>query len=313
MILCTNIMCCGSCINIQDNIPVLPPSAGESLSVHENLRDFNYFRRTLNRKMLYLCHNQTDIMKRHLLFLLLALPAYSWACHGLVLVNVQVTTNTTHILITAESDAASCGCGPYYMQAEVSTSMTFTGVPPANNSPAWGSFPWYRSLLDIPGYSAPNWTDNCVPEPYDTIAIPASIFCPGSTIYLRLREYVEGSASPGPWVTYSAVVPGVPGPLSGFAFTTDSVVCGDSTVISVMHNSCSGNYTINWSPSASLSNPTGSSTSAFPTATTSYTVTFTDNSNSQTFTDVVTIYAYAGVSASATATVASCNSGMDAL
>ncbi|HTF04986.1 MAG TPA: T9SS type A sorting domain-containing protein, partial [Bacteroidia bacterium] len=206
------------------------------------------------------------------------------------------------------SNAASCGCGPYYLEVEVSASASFTGAAPAPASPLWGNYPWFHSLLNVPGYGPPTWVDNCVTEPYTTINIPLSGFCQGSTVYVRMREYVEGSSSAGPWTMAASVaIPGSVPVLAGQAFTSDSTLCsGDTSSVLVSHNGCSGNYTVSWLPTAGLSNPSGMTSAAYPTANTTYTVTFTDNVLLQTFISSVTINVFTSPSASATSTIESC-------
>lgn len=248
---------------------------------------------------------------RTLLLAVVLLCAQSvFACHGITLVSPSVTTNSTDIVINASSDQASCGCGPYWLQVEVSYSMSFTAAPPVSASPAWGSFPWFHSLLNVPNYNSANgWPDNCVIEPYTTINIPFSALCSGSTVYLRMREYVEGSSSAGPWTTMATVA--VPGPapvLSGTASASDLFLCqNDSTLLNVSHNGCSGNYNVSWSPSASVGNPSSISTYAYPAATTTYTVTFTDVVLAQTFTSTVTVVVSSPVTTTLTSTIESCN------
>lgn len=106
-----------------------------------------------------------------------------------------------------------------------------------------------------------------------------------------MREYVEGSSSAGPWTVAASVpIPGSTPTLAGSASASPLAVCvNDSTLLSVLHNGCSGNYTVSWVPTANLNNPAGVSTYAFPTTTTTYTVTFTDNVLAQSFTSTVTV------------------------
>lgn len=250
-------------------------------------------------------------MRTFLLAIVLLCAQRVFACHGITLVTPSVTTNATDIVINASSDAASCGCGPFWLQVELSYSPSgFTAAAPASASPAWGAFPWFHSLLNVPGYTAANgWPDNCVIEPYTTINIPFSSLCAGSTVYVRMREYVEGSNSPGPWTIAASV--SVPGPapvLSGSAYSGRSIICpGDTTFVNVLHNGCSGSYTVSWSPSASVSNPSTFPTVVSPTATTTYTVTFTDVALAQTFTATVTVAVSPPLVISLSSTIASCN------
>lgn len=56
------------------------------------------------------------------------------ACHGLALTNVTYSISGTGVTISGASDAATCGCGPYWMQAIVSTNTVFPAAPPASVS-----------------------------------------------------------------------------------------------------------------------------------------------------------------------------------
>jgi len=238
------------------------------------------------------------------------LSTSAWACHGVALTNLTVTTNATDIVINASSDAASCGCGPYWMEVELSSSMSFTGVAPAPSSSSWGTYPWYHSLLNVPNYNAANgWPDNCLSEPYTTINLPLSSFCAGATVYMKMREYVEGSASAGPWsAAVSVVVPGSPPTLAGSASASPQTLClNDSTLLAVSHNGCSGNYVVTWTPAATVASPASVSTYAFPTVTTTYTVSFTDVGLGQTFTSTVTVSVNTPPVISLSSTIESCN------
>jgi hypothetical protein len=65
-----------------------------------------------------------------LLFLVLITTIKLYATHGLPLVNYSYTVGATGITISAESDGASCGSGPYWMQVELATSSSsLTGNP----------------------------------------------------------------------------------------------------------------------------------------------------------------------------------------
>ncbi|MFM2016414.1 MAG: hypothetical protein RL007_70 [Bacteroidota bacterium] len=232
-------------------------------------------------------------MRILLLIVLLGLSKSIYACHGMALVSPSVTMNSTSLLINASSDPAAWMCGPYTMQVELSYTGTFTGTPPQGfSNPAWQTFPFYHSLLNIPNYGPPQWNDGAVLEPYETIWIDFIYLCPGSTVYLRMREYVEASASPGPWSTpFSVTIPGTPVLLSGSIFASDTVICpGDSAQLHVTHNGCSGNYSVSWLPVAGLSDAFNDTTSAAPSMVTTYTVTVTDLTFNQTFNSLVTVY-----------------------
>jgi hypothetical protein len=53
------------------------------------------------------------------------------ACHGQPLVNYVVTPGPLGITINASSNGATCGCGPYWLQTELSCSAAFNGIQPA--------------------------------------------------------------------------------------------------------------------------------------------------------------------------------------
>src|ERR1700751_5716939 len=97
------------------------------------------------------------------------------ACHGVALVNFSAVVSPTNVTINGSSDAATCGCGPYYMEVEIVcfTSANFTGNAPGCNAANWNIYPWYRAILNVPNYTAANnWPDNCLVEPYNSIVIP---------------------------------------------------------------------------------------------------------------------------------------------
>lgn len=150
------------------------------------------------------------------------------ACHALPLVGYNVTVGATGVTITGNSDPATCGCGPYWMQTEISCDGTFVGQVMPNcmitTMANWGSsstsylnYPYYNSLLNVPGHNlASGWFDNCTLEPYHPTFIPFSDLCPGKVYYIRTREVLPNGGSPmsfGPWtgvVTFT--VPGTPAP-----------------------------------------------------------------------------------------------------
>ena len=232
-------------------------------------------------------------MRIIILLFLLGFTKVTYACHGMALVSPSVTMNSTSLLIDASSDPAAWMCGPYTMQVELSYTGTFTGTPPQGfANPAWQTFPFYHSLLNIPNYGPPQWNDGAVLEPYETIWIDFIYLCPGTTVYVRMREYVEASMSAGPWSTpLSVTIPGSPLVLSGNVFASDSVVCpGDSAMLHVTHNGCSGNYAVSWLPVTGLSDAFNDTTLAAPAVSTTYTVTVTDLTFNQSFSSFVTVY-----------------------
>lgn len=203
------------------------------------------------------------------------------AGHGMALVNPVITVGPTCVTITASSNAATCGGGPYWMQAEVRcTANQLTGTPPAAmqaSLAAWTGpgvtyniFPWYNSLLNVPNYVGPGWPDNCVTEPYNPIVICYAGLCPGQVYYVAAREWVSGTNSVGPWTApISFTVPGIFVPLNFNINASPSIFCapGSSTLsITNITGGC-GQSTYTWLPG----NFTTSSIVVSPAATTIYT------------------------------------------
>ncbi|MCA6364663.1 MAG: T9SS type A sorting domain-containing protein [Bacteroidetes bacterium] len=225
------------------------------------------------------------------------------------LLNVTVTSNTTQILVNGSSDPATCGCGPYYMEVEVSQlSNGFTSITPANNSPLWNTYPFYRDSLSVPDY--------CLVEPYFPVEIAFANLCPGGTYYLRAREHSTGpGGSTGPWTQpISFVVPGSPPPPSAFVASISpgsALICGSGSInlIGTTTGTCNAstiNYT--WAPAASLSSATGPNVIASPTATTTYTLTCVDATLNYTTTAVVTVTVAPTPTVTVTSTIPStCN------
>ncbi len=152
-----------------------------------------------------------------LIFTLFFLSKTFFASHAFPLVNYTFTPGPLGITVNASSNGATCGGGPYWMQIEVSCSPTgFTGIQPAclisaltnwtGPGVTYVSYPFFNSLLNVPGYSAPAWIDQCALEPYNAITIPYAYFCPGQTMYFRAREAVYGTTSTGPWTAVNAFV-----------------------------------------------------------------------------------------------------------
>lgn len=221
--------------------------------------------------------NLLRILFVSVLFLLGAREAY--ACHGVPLIGFTATNNGSSVTVNASSDPATCGCGPYYMEVQLAcfSAANFTGVAPACGSAAWNTYPWYNSLLNIPNYSAPNWTDNCVLEPYNPITIQYSTLCAGTIYVLRARERLCGNGSAGPWsTTYTFVTPGSPPNfwLTATASPTSICIGQQSTLNAVVNGNggCgNGTPTFTWNPG----NLTGQTVNVSPTVTTVYTVTVT--------------------------------------
>jgi gliding motility-associated-like protein len=195
------------------------------------------------------------------LVLIVATPKVAMACHGVALLNVNFTNTGSSIVVNADSDPATCGCGPYYMQAEVALSNPcFTGNAPPCGSPMWGTYPWYTSLLDVPNYNAAaGWPDNCVVEPYLALTVPFADLCAGTTYVIRVREFVCGGPSAGPWsVVYTFTTPGTATPVIVTTTASEYTGCPGDTVqlFANATGGCPGTlFNYSWTPVAGLSNP----------------------------------------------------------
>ena len=194
------------------------------------------------------------------LFLVMGLSYNAKACHGVALVGVTFTPTASGIVVTGSSDPATCGCGPYYMQAEVAfTSPCFTGLSPACGSPSWNSFPWYYSELNVPGYGPPSYTENCVLEPYYDILIPYADLCAGTSYVVRVREFVCQSSSAGGWsFTYTFTTPGIAVPVVVTTTADRYEACPGDTVQfnATATGGCSTtSFNYSWTPTTGLSNP----------------------------------------------------------
>jgi gliding motility-associated-like protein len=217
------------------------------------------------------------------------------ACHGLALVNYSVSVGPTGVTINGSSDAATCGCGPYWMEAELTCFSSFPANTPSCNDPAWGTFPYYRSGLNVPGYGPPNWTEQCALEPYNTLFIPFADLCQGVTYQLRVRERVCGAGgTTGPWMpVFTFTTPGNPPPLVIDSVTAvNQFLCiGDSTQVNVFTTGgCTNGRIYSWSPITGVSNPTIANPFITPTQTTTYTITTLDPCSNVTDTDTITIF-----------------------
>jgi|GEM_PF-997125 len=199
------------------------------------------------------------------------------ACHGVALVGVTYNNTGSSIIVNGSSDPATCGCGPYYMEAQVAcfSASNFSPTIPACNATTWNTYPFWRSALNIPNPMA----DNCVLEPYLPVTVPFSALCPGTQYVLRVRERVCGSGSAGPWsATYTFTTPGVAPVfiLSATPNPNPAVICPNQNVtitatISGSGGCGSGTPTFTCNP-GNISNTTGIFNVA-PATSTTYTIT----------------------------------------
>ncbi len=224
-------------------------------------------------------------MKRNLTQVLLALALTflagreAYACHGVALVGFSATTNGSSVTVNGSSDSPTCGCGPYYMEVELAcfSAANFTGLAPTCTAANWNVYPWYRSLLNVPNYTAPNWPDNCVVEPYLPVTINFSQLCPGTQYVLRARERVCGSGSAGPWsATYTFTTPGTPPSFTLTAAAAPNPTCPGNPVtltatLSGTGGCGTGTPVFTWQPG----NLIGQTVTVTPSTTTTYTVTAT--------------------------------------
>jgi hypothetical protein len=180
-----------------------------------------------SKNRIYLQRPKISLMKKLLFILLISYLAINSAkaCHGLALVNYNFSVGATGVTVNGSSDAATCGCGPYWMQVELScTAAGLSGLPPtamqniidnwAGPGTTYASHPWYFGLLNVPNYTAgSSWPDVCTVEPYTSVFIPFSALCPGQTYFFRAREWLGGSTAvppAGPWSAMNSfTVPGV--------------------------------------------------------------------------------------------------------
>jgi len=202
------------------------------------------------------------------------------ACHGVALVGFNTVVGATSVTVNGSSDPATCGCGPYYMEVELAcfSAANFTGLAPSCTATNWNTYPWFRSLLNIPNYNAASgWLDNCVLEPYTPIVIPYSSLCPGTQYVLRARERVCGSGSGGAWSpTITFTTPGIAPTFILSASANPTSVCPNQLVtitatVSGVGGCGNGAPTYTLNP-GNISNTTGVF-SVYPATSTTYTVT----------------------------------------
>lgn len=204
-----------------------------------------------------------------LLMVSIFVPKQIIACHGQPLQNLTIVPGPTGVTINANSSPATCGCGPYWMQAQVSCSPVFNNSPlptcALNTMAFWNqpginqyvSFPFFNSLLNVPNHTqASNWNDNCVLEPYHPLTISFANLCPGKVYYVRVREVIcnppwngqPGTPIPsyGTWgAVQSFTTPGAPVTPTGLltmnlSAAPASIFCGGGTQLTAnLTGSCS--------------------------------------------------------------------------
>jgi gliding motility-associated-like protein len=226
------------------------------------------------------------------------------ACHGSPLQNYVVTVNPTNITINANSDPATCGCGPYYIEVQLSCTPVFTGASPVCTSPTWNTYPWYHALLNVAGHVAPLWTENCILEPYNPVVIPFSGLCPGQQYWVRSREMVCGSLSAGAWSPVNTfIVPGASSPVLTINAST-LIVCPPScaNLTGVITGGCPTTWAYSWSGGLG----SAAAAVACPAVATTYTLTATPVCGlplTQTVTINITPPAVAGVASISSSTI----------
>jgi gliding motility-associated-like protein len=179
------------------------------------------------------------------------------ASHALPIVGLSYTVGPTGVTISGSSDPATCAGGaPYWMQTKVTCNPTLfanTPIEPCLNgylqswtSPAvtFNSFPWFNSLLNVPGYTAANsWPDGCALEAYHNTFIPFADLCPGKVYYFATREVVtNGGGNVGNFgPVNSFTVPGTFVPCTPGFITSNPVTSPSSP-------SCGGGVMLTFNP-----------------------------------------------------------------
>lgn len=232
-------------------------------------------------------------MKKSLLalcaFILVAVFAEkAHACHALPLVNPQAVPVPGGLQVTGDSDAATCGCGEYWLDVEVvCINQPFTGA----GFPTSGVYP---ALNGPVYYNSAQWLKpNCVQQAHPWVTISFAQLCPGTTYKYRMREHHEtGIPHVGTWsATFTFTTPGVPPSFTmNVAAATPNICPPQTTTLSANVSGGCGGVTYSWSPAASLSCSTCPNPVASPTVTTTYTVSATDACSGTVLTSQITIY-----------------------
>ncbi|MFN4234247.1 MAG: PKD domain-containing protein [Bacteroidia bacterium] len=206
------------------------------------------------------------------------------ACHALALVSYSAVTSATGVTVSGSSDSPTCGCGPYYMEIQLGCGGNFAtsdGLYPDCNGAGWNTQFWWRSII-----TGNTGKPNCQVVAYNTIFIPYSALCPGTTYALRSRERLCGGGGQGPWspvITFTT--PGTPPALTGTLTASANPICSpNSTTLTANFSGGCGNITYSWSHGLG----TGAVKTVNPTTTTTYTVTATTTCG-QTATQSITI------------------------
>ncbi len=202
-------------------------------------------------------------------------PKQSVACHATPIQAITTTTTTNSFILGGSSNAASCGCGNYFMDIEVKClNEPFNGVP--SYSSTMGQKP------------------NCQLIAYPSITVPFTNLCPGTQYKWRSRERIApccGLGNPtAPLSVWSAqqtfTTSGIAPILTLQVSATPTTIClpGSSTLTASATGNCGG-LTYTWNNG--LGN--GPSKTVSPVVTTTYTVTLTDDCHGGSTTQSVTI------------------------
>jgi hypothetical protein len=195
---------------------------------------------------------------------------YSNACHGTALLNISQSLNKTGVTISATSSNESCqcsnptptnpcNCNPYRVDIElVCIGEAFTGTPN-----------YFSATMDK--FQSGNV---CLQQTYPAKTISFSDLCVGATYKWRVREFVTGSGSAGPWSSqFSFVTPGVGASPVFSASASSTVICsGNTTTLNAYTSGGCGKFGYSWSNGLG----TSASISVNPAVTTTYSVTITD-------------------------------------
>jgi gliding motility-associated-like protein len=194
------------------------------------------------------------------------------ACHAVALVSYSAVAGPTGITVNGSSDSPTCGCnGPYYMEVQLGCNGNFAtsdGLYPGCTGGGWNTQFWWRGIITGPSNKPP-----CSVVAYNTVFIPYSALCPGTTYSLRSRERVCDNPTPGPWsnvITFTT--PGTPPALTGTVTASPNPICSpNSTTLTANFTGGCGNITYSWSNGLG----TGATKVVNPSTTTTYTVTAT--------------------------------------